>query len=108
MISCISGSKAPAMGSEWWMADAQRDQAAAFTMNLNLRIAELRAEVNNALGVFTRTPEWMQVVLDLMKRAQALEQEFLVWEEQLPEELRPRTVAWVDSVPGGDMTKADV
>lgn len=96
------------MGSEWWMADAQRDQAAAFTMNLNLRIAELRAEVNNALGVFTRTPEWVQNVLDLMKRAQALEHEFLTWEEQLPDELRPRAVAWVDSVPGGDMTKADV
>jgi len=43
-----------------------------------------------------------------MRRAQALEREFVLWEDTIPDHLRVSTVAWVDSVPGGDLMRADV
>jgi hypothetical protein len=75
---------------------------------LNLRIAELRAEINTALSTFPRTPEYFAEVTKLIRRAQALEQEYLEWEAELPENWRPHSVAWVDQIPGGDITKAEV
>ncbi len=106
-ISCMSGSKAPCLGTDWWIADASRDEYAAFVTSLNLRIAELRAEVNHALSSYPRTPEYYQKVINLMKRAQAFESEYLAWERELPDELRPRTVAWIDSS-SSDVTKDEL
>lgn len=37
-----------------------------------------------------------------------MEQEFKEWEESLPDFWRPKTTAWVDNVPGGDLMKAEV
>lgn len=111
IISSLSSSKAPPLGLDWWLADQkddQKDDAASFVTKLNLRIAELRCEINAALTTYPRTPEYFQEVTNLMKRAQAMEQEYLDWEATLPDELRPHTVAWVDQVPGGDITEAEV
>jgi hypothetical protein len=104
----MSASKAPYGDIEWWTADAVKDEKATITTKLNLRVAELRNEVNNALASFPRTPENFQKVLHLMKRAQTLEQEYLAWADTLPDYWLPKTVAWVDNVPGGDIMKADV
>ena len=79
-----------------------------FIIRLSLRVAEIRPEVSNALAAYPRTPEYFQKVLDLIKRLQAMETEYLAWEETLPDEWRPHTVAWVDQIPGGDFLKAEV
>ncbi|KUJ14815.1 uncharacterized protein LY89DRAFT_122668 [Mollisia scopiformis] len=107
VVSCMSGSKAPSQGVEWWLGD-QKDDAGSFVPKLNLRIAELRSDINAALSTFPRTPEYFQQIQNLMKQAQAMEQEYLEWEAKVPDEWRPHTVAWVDQVPGGDITKAEV
>lgn len=104
----MSGSKVPSLGSDWWVNETAKYDADVFITRLNMRVAELRAEINDALANYPRTPEYFQEVLNLMKRAQAMEQEYLAWESRLPAEWLPRTVAWVDQIPGGDITKAEV
>lgn len=43
-----------------------------------------------------------------MRRAQAMQQEIKGWEESLPDNWQPKTPAWVDNVPGGNLMKAEV
>jgi hypothetical protein len=109
-VTCMSGSKSPSLGADWWFSDnSQRDDRVGnFIPRLNLRVAELRAEINTALTSYPRTPQYFQEVHGLMRRAQALESEYLAFEETLPDHLRPKTCAWVDHVPGGDISKAEI
>lgn len=37
-----------------------------------------------------------------------METDYLAWEDILPDHLRPKTCAWVDHIPGGDISKADI
>jgi hypothetical protein len=104
----MSASKPPLISTDWWIADGSKEEPGLFVTKLCLRVAELRAEVNTILPGSPRNPEYYQRVLDLMKRAQGMEQEFKAWEELLPEYWRPKTAAWVDNVPGGDLMKAEV
>ncbi|KAH7369702.1 hypothetical protein BKA65DRAFT_3593 [Rhexocercosporidium sp. MPI-PUGE-AT-0058] len=108
LVSALSGSKPLSMGAEWWIADAEKDKIGIFVTALSCRLAELRVDLNNALSTFPRTPEYLQEVSSIMRRGQALEAECVEWEAALPDEWRPRTVSWVDQVPGGDITKAEV
>ncbi|KAG4436391.1 hypothetical protein IFR05_008114 [Cadophora sp. M221] len=108
LICALSGSKPLAMGAEWWIVDAEKDKVGIFVIGLSCRVAELRVELNTALATFPRTPEYFQEVANIMRRGQALEAECVEWQAALPDEWRPRTVAWVDQVPGGDITNAEV
>lgn len=96
------------VSTDWWIADAAKDGPGAFVTQFLLRVAELRQEVNSVLPTSPREPYFFQKVLDLMRRSQAMEQEYRQWEETLPEEWRVKTVAWVDNVPGGDLMRAEV
>ncbi len=96
------------MGTDWWITDVGKDEVGIFVTKLSCQVTELRCELNNALSSFPRTPEYFQEVINIMKRGQALENECVEWEASLPEEWRPRTVSWVDQVPGGDIKKAEV
>ena len=103
----MSASRAPILGVDWWVIESPTDPG-VFMVRLLLRVAELRAEINHCLGFYPRAPEYFQKVLDLMRRAQSMEGEFQDWVESIPDSWRVKTVAWVDNVPGGDITKADV
>lgn len=108
VIQCMASGKPPALGSEWWIADLAKDDIGVFSVKLNLRVSELRHEINGALATYSRSPENFQKIMDLMKRAQALEQEYQDWQASLPSDWRARTVAWVDQIPGGEIAKAEV
>jgi hypothetical protein len=104
----MASGKRPDLGSEWWISNLAKDDITAFTIKISIHAAELRHEINEALASYSRTPENFQKVLDFIKRAQALEQDFHVWNDSIPEGWRPRTVAWVDQIPGGEIAKAEV
>jgi len=103
----MASSKPPLLGADWWCADAPKEDYGVFISRLNITICELRSEINIALNSYPRTPEYSQKVLDLMRRAQAMEKDYLRWEETLPDYWYPKTVAWVDNT-GSDITKAEV
>lgn len=104
----MSASKAPLVSTDWWMVDSAKDAPGLFVTRFLLRVAELRYEVNTVLPSCTRSAEHYERVVDMMKRAQAMEQEYLEWVPTVPDEWRWKTVAWVDNVPGGNLEKAEV
>jgi hypothetical protein len=103
----MSASRPPILGVDWWVIESPTDRG-VFIVRLLLRVAQLRAEINHCLGSYPHTPDYFQKVLDLMRRAQGMEQEFQEWMNSIPEAWQVKTAAWVDSVPGGDITKSDV
>lgn len=96
------------MGTAWWTTDTEKDEIGMFVVTINCRVAEMRFELNHVLSTSPRTPQYFEVVGDIMRRFQELERECQEWEARLPDEWRPRTVAWGDPIPGGDLTKAEV
>ncbi|RDL31790.1 Zn2 DNA-binding protein [Venustampulla echinocandica] len=107
-ITCMTASKSPELGPDWWVADSVSDDFGVPVTKIQLELAELRAEVNNALTSFPRTPEYFAKVTGFIRRAELLEQEYYQWEASLPASWKPRTVAWVDNVAGADISKAEV
>lgn len=98
----------PTMSAEWWTSGACQDDTAAAMHRVTIRVAELRAEVNRLLGSLERTADNKQLVLDLMRRCQQMDQGLANWFRDLPEHYRFKTAAWEDNVPGGDYSKAEV
>jgi hypothetical protein len=96
------------MGVEWWINDAVKDEAAASCQRINLKTSELRAEVTRVMTSVARTPENIDLMLAMMRRAQSLDQEVMNWMKSTPETWQYKTVCWEDHVPNGDYSKADV
>ncbi len=95
------------MGVEWWINDAVKDETAASCQHINLKTSELRAEVTRLMSSMTRTPDNVDLMLTMMRRAQALDQELVNWMASLPDNWGYRTLCWEDHVPNGDYAKAE-
>ncbi|KAH7325109.1 hypothetical protein B0I35DRAFT_175767 [Stachybotrys elegans] len=108
IIHTISTGKAPAMGADWWSIDSVSNSHAATCQKLNLRTGELRAEVTRLMMTVPRTPDNIEVILNLMRRCQTVDQELVHWMAHLPDEFHYKTAAWEDNVPNGDYSKAEV
>lgn len=96
------------MGVEWWLDDAVKDEAAAGCQRLMIKSGEIRAEVTRLMTCMARTPENVEIMLSMIRRAQMVDQEVVNWMKNLPEHWNFKTVAWEDHVPNGDYTKAEV
>jgi hypothetical protein len=96
------------MGVEWWLSDAVKDESAAECQRLNIRTSELRAEVTRQMTSMPRTPENIDFLLDMIRKAQTIDQEVVNWMRDLPEQYHFKTVYWQDNVPDGDYTNAEV
>jgi len=108
IIHTLSSGKAPIMGVDWWMSDAVKIETAASCQRLNIKTAELRAEVTRLMTTVARTPENIELMLQMIRRCQTVDQECVNWMEEAPEHWRFKTVDWEDNVPGGDYSKAEV
>jgi hypothetical protein len=96
------------MGAEWWLNDAVKDESAGACHRINLKTSELRAEVNRVMMGVSRSPENVELMLALMRRAQQLDQQAASWMRSVPEHWHYRTLCWEDTVPGGDYSRAEV
>ncbi|CAH0015831.1 unnamed protein product [Clonostachys rhizophaga] len=108
IIHTLTSGQSPVMGVEWWMNGAIKDETAAGCQRLNIRVGELRAEVNRLLATLSRLPENIELMLDMIRKCQTIDQEFLAWSRDLPEQFKWRTVTWEDHVPNGDLSRAEV
>jgi hypothetical protein len=109
IIHTITSGRAPAMGAEWWVNDNSfMDAYGAGSQRLSLRMSELRAEINRLMATVSRTPDHVELMLDVIRRCQMMDQECVNWAKNLPDEYQPRTVTWEDYVPNGDYTRAEV
>ncbi|KAF4121547.1 Fungal Zn(2)-Cys(6) binuclear cluster domain [Geosmithia morbida] len=98
----------PTMSAEWWTSGDTHDTTACATQRLSIRVGELRAEVNRLLSTLDRTPDNIQLMLDLMRRCQMMDQELANWFHDAPPHYTYKTAAWEDNVPNGDYFKAEV
>lgn len=60
------------------------------------------------MTTISRTPENIELMLDMIHRCQTVDQENLIWEQSLPDYFQFKTVAWEDHVPNGDYARAEV
>lgn len=104
-VNCMTASKVPAGGAEWWCTESPDED---FMVRLNIEVATLRSEIHVALADWPRTPEYFQKATEFIRRARVMEKQYLQWEALLPEYLKPKTIAWVDQISGGDITKTEV
>ncbi|KAI0121669.1 hypothetical protein BJ170DRAFT_132264 [Xylariales sp. AK1849] len=108
IIHTLTSGKAPIMGVEWWINDAIKDETAGQCQRLMIKTGELRAEVTRLMNCIARTPQNIEIMLNMIRRAQMVDQEAVNWMNNVPEVWRYRTVAWEDNVPNGDYAKAEV
>lgn len=96
------------MGADWWLSDAVKNFYAADCQRLNIRTGELRAEVNRIMASVSRSPDNIELLLDMIRRCQTVDQEHAAWAKSLPDYFQYKAVAWEDHVPNGDYSKAEV
>lgn len=108
IIHTLSSGEAPVMGAEWWINDAFKDEHGASCQRISIRVGELRAEVNRLLATLARTPDNVELMLDVIRQCQSTDHDCANWAKDLPEHFDFQTVAWEDNVPNGDYSKAEV
>lgn len=108
IIHTLTSGKAPIMGVDWWISDAVKDSSAAECQKINIKTSELRAEVTRLMTTVARTPENIELMLTLIRRAQTVDQECVRWMKNVPDSWGYKSVAWEDSVPSGDFSRAEV
>jgi hypothetical protein len=64
--------------------------------NINLKMAALRADTDQTTTLQIHSVENTEKVMKLLRRAEALDQEYLEWIKALPAGWEIKTVAWVD------------
>lgn len=92
---------------DWWMQDSVGDETAAQCQRICIRTAELRSEVNRLMAL-ERNANTIEMMYDLIRRAQLIDQDCIRWTNNVPEYWKHWTAKWVDNVPGGDYAKAEV
>lgn len=108
IIHTLTTGKAPAMGADWWLQDAVNDPHASNAQRLSLKTSELRAEVTATMATLSRTPENVETMRILMRRAQALDKEIADWMRNLPEMWHYKTLCWQGPIPDGEYADAEV
>jgi hypothetical protein len=85
-----------------------KDIVQATAIKLNVLVTELRADTNRAMTLIPRTPENFSKILELLRRAQELEQGYLDWIDNHTEMWHYKTIAWVDAILGSDLSSSEV
>ncbi|KAI0150582.1 hypothetical protein GGR57DRAFT_186942 [Xylariaceae sp. FL1272] len=107
-VYCLTAEKAPVMGAEWWVGDTFFSQPAATIQQLMIKTSEIRAEVGHRMDKIARTPDHIELMLELIRKIQSLDLEVSTWQRDVPENWRYRTIGWEDNVPNGDYARAEV
>ncbi|SPJ74819.1 related to negative acting factor [Fusarium torulosum] len=108
IIHTLTTGTPPVMGVEWWITDSVKNHFGAECQRLNIRTAELRAESNRLMTTLSRSPENIELLLDIVRRCQTLDQQHVTWANGLPEYFQYKSVAWEDNVPNGNYALAEV
>lgn len=90
------------MGADWWIDNSTYNKMAAAVQRLMIRTGEVRSQVMHLIGSLTWSPDNAGLMLDMIRKAQAVEHEVVAWQQSVPEDWNARTVAWDDGGGGGD------
>lgn len=104
-VHCMATSTSPLEGAEWWIEAGVKDSFTTICARLNLKTAELRAESDKLINGASRTPDGIEKVLQLMRKAQALEEEFVQASNETDPQWHFQPAKWVDLNSDHDLTK---
>ncbi|KAI1826327.1 hypothetical protein F4861DRAFT_102286 [Xylaria intraflava] len=108
-VYCLASDKAPSMGAEWWLEDTEFGKTDLGVRNLMIKTSELRAQMMQIMARAVKTPQTVELMLDIIRKAQAMDREVMAWQQGVPADWGHTTVAWEDSVPeDGDYSQVDV
>lgn len=80
---------------DWMGVDDYDDIIHSFAA-ANLKMSILRADNDKTTSLKTHTAENVEKVLNLLRRAESLDQEYIDWIKALPASWTIKTVAWID------------
>lgn len=96
------------MGAEWWLDNTTFSKTAVVVQRLMIKTSEIRAQAIQLIDSLTKSPESIELMLEIIRTAHAVDQEVAAWQQSLPEDWHYKTVAWEDSVLSGDCAQAEV
>ncbi|KAK6857532.1 hypothetical protein PG995_006359 [Apiospora arundinis] len=67
-----------------------------------IKTGELRAQITRLMNSMIRSPENVEVMLNMTRRCQTVDQEAVNWMRNVPKHWHWKTVAWEDNVPNYD------
>ncbi|KAI0198625.1 hypothetical protein F4808DRAFT_451875 [Astrocystis sublimbata] len=107
-VYCLTASRAPTMGADWWMDSTAFSKTALGVQKLMIKTSEVRAQAAQLIDSLPKSPENIELMLEVIRKTQVVDQEVAAWQQSLPEEFHYKTVAWEDSVLSGDCADAEV
>ncbi|PVH88677.1 hypothetical protein DL98DRAFT_508575 [Cadophora sp. DSE1049] len=94
-VHCIANSKPINPGVDWMGVIADDPIVQTFAA-ANLKMAQLRADNDATTTIRFRSAENIEKVLKLLRRAEALDKQYIEWIQALPPAWQINTVAWID------------
>ncbi|KAI9643635.1 hypothetical protein NHQ30_008257 [Ciborinia camelliae] len=67
--------------------------------HLQSEVAKARVDCDELMATAKRTPQDFERVLNLMRRAEAIEQGYLGWAEATPADWKYKSIGWIDDIP---------
>ncbi|KAI1117768.1 hypothetical protein F5Y14DRAFT_322586 [Nemania sp. NC0429] len=96
-IYCLTAQQSVnSMGADWWLDNSIFSKTAATVQRLMIRTSEVRSQVMHLIGTYVWTPDNAGLMLEVIRKAQAVEQEVVAWQQSVPEDWHPRTVVTRD------------
>ncbi|KAM3077195.1 hypothetical protein ACMFMF_005106 [Clarireedia jacksonii] len=102
-VECIGHSKEVKEDADWWNTFAIGDPVQHRLSILNMKVAGLRAESHRVCTLKADTTENVERVLQHLRKAQALDQDYINWVEDLPEPWKPSPEFWINTSLDADM-----
>jgi hypothetical protein len=75
---------------------------------LMIKTSEIRAQVTQLTANLNRTPDNIELMLEIIRKAQAVDSEVQTCQQTMPDDWRYKTIAWEDNVLDGDYANAEV
>ncbi|KAF7860565.1 uncharacterized protein EAF02_010799 [Botrytis sinoallii] len=102
-LSCLLNGKMLDIPAEWnEVLTKRRDKSRGgptMCNRLQWKVAEARVECDKLMASAKRTPQDFENVLNLMRKAEAIEQSYSEWAESMPAQCNYKPIGWIDAIP---------
>ncbi|TEY84197.1 hypothetical protein BOTCAL_0019g00210 [Botryotinia calthae] len=107
-LSCLLNGKLFDIPAEWnEVLNKRIDQTRGgptMCNRLQSKVAKARVECDELMASAKRTPQDFENVLNLMRRAEAIEQSYSEWAESMPADWNYKPIGWIDAIPEDKLT----
>ncbi|TGO42135.1 hypothetical protein BHYA_0012g00510 [Botrytis hyacinthi] len=109
-LSCLLNGKLLDIPAEWnEVLTKRRDKSRGgptMCNRLQWKVAEARVKCDELMASAKRTPQDFENVLNLMRKAEAIEQSYSEWGESMPAQCNYKPIGWIDAIPEGKFAES--